>query len=82
MAARELVEQRDRWFKPENATPVELKKRTLTNLYNARPTWLDLAHKKLDIAVASAYGWTETLSDEQILSQLLELNHKRSKTIM
>ncbi len=25
-----------------------LKKRTLTNLYDQRPTWLDLAHKKLD----------------------------------
>jgi len=29
-----------------------LQKRTLTNLYNERPTWLDLAHKKLDAAVA------------------------------
>jgi len=26
----------------------KLKKRTLTNLYNERPTWLDLAHRKLD----------------------------------
>ena len=31
-----------------------LKKRTLTNLYNERPTWLDLAHKKLDAAVFAA----------------------------
>jgi hypothetical protein len=30
----------------------KLKKRTLTNLYNERPAWLDLAHKKLDAAVA------------------------------
>ncbi len=37
----------------------KLKKRTLTNLYNERPAWLDLAHKKLDIAVARAYGWNE-----------------------
>jgi hypothetical protein len=26
----------------------DLKKRTLTNLYNARPAWLDFAHKELD----------------------------------
>ena len=34
-----------------------LKKRTLTNLYNQRPAWLDLAHRKLDEAVFAAYGW-------------------------
>jgi hypothetical protein len=33
-----------------------LKKRTLTNLYNQRPAWLDLAHKKLDAAAFAAYG--------------------------
>ena len=38
---------------------VKLKKRTLTNLYNERPAWLDLAHKKLDAAVAAAYGWSD-----------------------
>ncbi len=37
----------------------DLKKRTLTNLYNARPAWLDLAHKALDKAVAAAYGWPD-----------------------
>ena len=26
----------------------DLKTRTSTNLYNQRPTWLDLAHKRLD----------------------------------
>jgi hypothetical protein len=30
----------------------KLKDRTLTKLYNERPAWLDLAHKKLDAAVA------------------------------
>jgi len=49
----------------------KLKKRTLTNLYNERPAWLDLAHKKLDAAVAAAYGWPADLSDEQILEKLL-----------
>ena len=34
-----------------------LKKRTLTNLYNQRPTWLAQAHQKLDEAVFAAYGW-------------------------
>jgi type II restriction/modification system DNA methylase subunit YeeA len=75
VAARDLVEQRDRWLKPENAMPAELKKRTLTNLYNARPTWLDLAHKKLDAAVATAYCFPHDLSCDQILTRLLELNN-------
>jgi hypothetical protein len=52
----------------------KLKKRTLTNLYNERPAWLDLAHQKLDAAVAAAYGWPVDLSDEQILERLLALN--------
>ncbi|MBK5963667.1 SAM-dependent methyltransferase, partial [Thiocystis minor] len=37
--------------KPEHAA--ELKKRTLTNLYNARPAWLEHAHQALDATVAS-----------------------------
>jgi len=37
----------------------KLKDRTLTKLYNERPAWLDLAHKKLDAAVARAYGWND-----------------------
>ena len=56
----------------------KLKKRTLTNLYNERPAWLDLAHKKLDAAVAAAYGWPADLSDEQILQRLLALNLERA----
>ncbi len=42
---------------PKPAHAAELKKRTLTNLYNARPAWLDHAHQALDVAVAAAYGW-------------------------
>lgn len=34
----------------------KLKKRTLTNLYNERPTWLKLAHCRLDEAVLAAYA--------------------------
>lgn len=56
-----------------------LKKRTLTNLYNERPTWLDLAHKKLDAAVFAAYGWPDSLSDDALLAKLLELNLARAK---
>jgi hypothetical protein len=55
-----------------------LKPRTLTNLYNERPTWLDLAHRKLDTAVAAAYGWPAGLTDEQILERLLALNLERA----
>jgi hypothetical protein len=55
-----------------------LAKRTLTNLYNERPTWLDLAHRKLDEAVFAAYGWDASLSDEEILARLLALNQERA----
>jgi type II restriction/modification system DNA methylase subunit YeeA len=61
----------------------DLRKRTLTSLYNARPAWLDNAHKALDKAVAKAYGWNDyTLktSDEEILSRLLVLNRKKIKS--
>jgi len=56
----------------------ELKKRTLTALYNERPAWLDHAHRKLDAAVAAAYGWPADLSDAQILERLLALNLQRA----
>jgi hypothetical protein len=78
-AAKELVEKRDAWLNPPDLSEKELQKRTLTNLYNQRPTWLDLAHKKLDRAVFAAYGWPADLSDEEILARLLELNLERAK---
>ena len=40
----------------EAAKDSRLKKRTLTNLYNERPTWLRIAHEKLDRAVLAAYA--------------------------
>jgi hypothetical protein len=79
-AAKDLVEQRDRWLNAEGLSEAEKKKRTLTNLYNARPTWLDLAHKRLDEAVFAAYGWPSDLTDEQILEKLLALNLERSRS--
>ncbi len=78
-AAKELVEQRDRWLNADGLSEAEKKKRILTNLYNARPTWLELAHKRLDQAVFAAYGWKSDLTDEEILEKLLSLNLERGK---
>ena len=52
----------------------ELKRRTLTNLYNARPQWLADAHASLDAAVAEAYGWNVDISDDEALRELLTIN--------
>jgi hypothetical protein len=60
------------------AAAAELKKRTLTNLYNARPQWLSDAHRDLDAAVAAAYGWPADISEEDALAKLLELNLSRA----
>ncbi len=62
----------------KDAHVFDLAKRTLTKLYNERPTWLDLAHKNLDAAVFAAYGWDPSMTDEQILAALLKLNLERS----
>ncbi len=56
----------------------KLAKRTLTNLYNQRPTWLADAHRRLDAAVFAAYGWPTDLTDGQILERLLALNVTQS----
>ena len=77
-AARELNKLRENWLNPPGVGASELKKRTLTNLYNARPTWLDNAHKKLDAAVAAAYGWPADLGEQEILEKLLERNLERA----
>lgn len=45
------------------AKDARLKNRTLTNLYNERPTWLRLAHEQLDRAVLAAYVATDTDGD-------------------
>ncbi len=67
---------------PKPGLEKDLKARTLTNLYNQRPHWLDSAHKALDAAVAAAYGWEDYRSempDEEILGRLLALNLERSQ---
>ena len=60
------------------ASRSKFNKRTLTNLYNARPAWLANAHADLDAAVAAAYGWPTDLSDDEILKHILDLNLARS----
>ena len=56
------------------AAETALKKRTLTNLYNARPQWLADAHAALDAAVAAAYGWDAGISEADALRKLSALN--------
>ena len=83
-AAAALNELRGKWLNPavEEGQPglsaAELKRRTLTNLYNQRPTWLVNAHQALDSVVAAAYGWPADLSDQEILGRLLALNLERA----
>ena len=36
-------------------------------------------HAELDIAVAEAYGWPATISDQEILARMVALNEVRSK---
>jgi hypothetical protein len=62
----------------DTAVARELNKRTLTNLYNQRPAWLEHAHRRLDAAVADAYGFPADLADEEILARLLALNLRRA----
>lgn len=61
---------------------MELKERTLTDLYNQRPTWLQNAHATLDRAAWAAYGWDASdpavEPEDTILSRLLALNLERA----
>ena len=71
----------DRILPKDEQAAKELKKRTLTNLYNARPQWLANAHADLDRAVADAYGWGDDwragMTDDEILARLFALNQER-----
>ena len=75
-AAQRLDSLRQGWLNPPVGAinPSDLKRRTLTNLYNDPPTWLELAHRRLDEAVFAAYGWSPDLTDGEILAKLLDLN--------
>jgi type II restriction/modification system DNA methylase subunit YeeA len=76
-AATRLDGLRQTWLQAEGASPGELKRRTLTNLYNEWPTWLVKVHAELDAAVASAYGWPAVITDSKALADLLKLNLER-----
>lgn len=78
-AARDLVDLRDKWLNPTGASESELKTRTLTNLYNQRPAWLENAHEALDRAVFAAYGLVYPLSRNEILHHLVALNRERAR---
>lgn len=76
----------DRILPKDEAAAKELSKRTLTNLYNTRPAWLDNAHKALDEAVAEAYGWGDDwraglLTEDEILARLFRLNQERANAV-
>lgn len=68
----------DRILAADEQAAAILKKRTLTNLYNERPAWLDHVHRDLDAAVASAYGWPAGIADDEALRRLFELNQSRA----
>jgi hypothetical protein len=72
----------DRLLPRDDKAAAILKSRTLTNLYNARPTWLTHLHATLDQAVADAYGWGDDwragMDDDTILSRLFALNQDRA----
>ena len=77
----------DRILPVDEEAAKEHKKRTLTNLYNARPQWLANAHATLDAAVADAYGWGDEwragpngkgFGDDEILTRLFRLNQDRA----
>jgi hypothetical protein len=76
-AARRLVELRDGWLNPHGLAPDELEKRSLTSLYNERPSWLTNTHAELDVAACAAYGWGKDLDDAEVLERLLALNLER-----
>ena len=84
-AAKRLDELRRNWLHPTETDMLgnpsvgdaELRKRTLTGLYNANPAWLQHAHAALDAAVAAAYGWDADIDEQEILARLLALNLQR-----
>ena len=72
---------------PKRPVPVneaaakQLKRRTLTNLYNTRPQWLADAHASLDAAVSGAYGWDVDISEDEALKKLLEMNQRATESV-
>jgi hypothetical protein len=80
MCVPEVVEGYPGRILPKNEAAAQvLKRRTLTNLYNERPAWLDNVHRALDTAVAEAYGWHPDMPDDEMLTKLLAVNVERGK---
>ena len=83
-AAAELNGLRENWLNPVDMfggpalNADQLRRRTLTNLYNDYPSWLSNAHATFDAAVAAAYGWPPDLPDAEALQRLLALNLERA----
>lgn len=77
-AAKSLDERRNGWLNPPGLSEAELQKRTLTNLYNQRPSWLEQAHERLDRLVYAGYGWEYPLDPEDVLMRLVALNLSRA----
>jgi hypothetical protein len=81
-AAARLDELRRAWLDPVGASEADMKMRTLTNLYNQRPTWLQNAHAALDRAVWAAHGWDDPVpgdvAEDTLLARLLALNLERA----
>ena len=70
-AAKDLDDARARWLGADSG-------RTMTELYNEKPTWFDNRQQALDEAVLDAYGWPHDISDDEILERLLALNLARA----
>jgi type II restriction/modification system DNA methylase subunit YeeA len=68
----------DRVLPKDTVAAAKLRERTLTRLYNERPQWLSDAHRDLDAAVAAAYGWPADISEDDALTELLDLNLARA----
>jgi hypothetical protein len=77
-ATRELLALRDGWLNPPAPNSQGDRPRTLTKLYNDRPSWLTHAHERLDEAVHAAYGWRHPLDRRDVLARLVALNLARS----
>jgi hypothetical protein len=80
VAAKTLADLRAGWLNPTGTTDDELRKRTLTNLYNQQPSWLAQAHERLDRTVHAAYGWDYPLEPGETLARLVAMNLSRKAT--
>jgi hypothetical protein len=62
----------------DEAAARALARRTLTALYNERPTWLRDLHAALDATVLAVYGLSTDATAQQVLAHLLALNLVRA----